>query len=68
MVWRKPNTTLENKHLQACVKYGGRSVMPRGVFGYGGVWHLPFINGIMDKMMYIDILKKNLRKVRHVWA
>ncbi|GFU55282.1 transposable element Tcb2 transposase [Trichonephila clavipes] len=43
------------------VKYGGGSVLIWGCMS-AGVGELVFIDGIMDKMVYLEILKNNLQK------
>lgn len=60
MVWRKPNTELKKENLQPTVKFGGGSVMVWGCFSAAGVGNLHFIEGKMDKMVYISLLKQNL--------
>lgn len=40
------------------VKHGGTSVMVWGAMGYNGIWNLHFVDGIMNKDIYLDILKK----------
>lgn len=59
-VWRKANTELQNKNLKATVKHGGGSVMVWACMSAAGVGNLVFIEGNMDKTMYLDILKNNL--------
>lgn len=59
-VWRKPNTELKNKNLKPTVKHGGGSVMVWACMSAAGVGNLVFIEGIMDKTMYLNILKDNL--------
>ncbi|KAJ1519178.1 hypothetical protein ONE63_011216 [Megalurothrips usitatus] len=61
MVWRQPNAELKPKNLIPTVKHEGGSVMVWGCMSSKGVGNLHFVEGIMDHMMYIDILKKNLR-------
>ncbi|GFU86386.1 transposable element Tc1 transposase [Trichonephila clavipes] len=61
-VWRKPNTDLDPKNLRPTVKHGGGSVMVWGCMASNGVGNLVFIDGIMDHMLFIDILNSNLKK------
>lgn len=61
-VWRKPNEELNIKNLRSTVKHGGGSVMVWGCMSAAGVGNLVFIDGIMDKNVYLDILKKNLKQ------
>ncbi|GFY02585.1 transposable element Tcb2 transposase [Trichonephila clavipes] len=44
------------------VEYGGGSVLVWGCMSAGGVGELVIIDGIMDKMVYFEILKNNLQK------
>ncbi|GBM29998.1 hypothetical protein AVEN_39130-1 [Araneus ventricosus] len=62
MVWRKPNSELEMKILTPSVKHGGGSQMVLGCMSAVGVGNLHFIDGMMDKYMYLDILKQNLEQ------
>jgi transposase len=62
MVWRKPGTELQKKHIQATVKHGGSSVMVWGCMAASGVGELVFIDGIMKKEQYLNILKQNMKK------
>lgn len=60
MVWRKPNTELETKHLIPTVKHGGGNVLVWGCMSYKGVGNLHFIDNIMDAKAYVKILQSNL--------
>ncbi|GBM82669.1 hypothetical protein AVEN_17572-1 [Araneus ventricosus] len=62
MVWRKPNSELEMKILTPSVKHGGGSQMVLGYTSAVGVGNLHFIDGMMGKYMYLDILKQNLKQ------
>jgi transposase len=61
-VWRKPNTALQIENIVPTVKHGGGSVFVWGCMAAKGVGNLAFIDGIMDRWVYLDILKKNLKK------
>lgn len=61
-VWRKPNTELDPKNIKSTVKHGGGSVMVWGCIASSGVGELVFIDKIMDKHLYLNILKENLQK------
>lgn len=61
-MWRKPNHELEGKNLRKTVKHGGGSVMVWGCMAASGVGNLHFIDGIMNKHVYLAILKKNLKE------
>ncbi|GFX74043.1 transposable element Tcb2 transposase [Trichonephila clavipes] len=62
MVWRKPNTSYHPKHTTPTVKHGGGSVMVWGCVAALGVGKLVFIDGIMHKMAYLNILPNNLKE------
>lgn len=59
-VWRKPNQHLKTKNLCGTVKHGGGSLMLWGCMNASGVGRLHIIESIMDKHLYLDILKENL--------
>jgi Transposase and inactivated derivatives len=61
MVRRKKNTELESKNLIPTVKHWGGDVLVWTCMSATGVGILHFIEGIMNHIMYIDILKENLR-------
>lgn len=61
-VWRRPNEELKQKNLRATVKHGGGSVMVWGCFSAAGVGSLVFIDGIMDRKVYINILRNNMKQ------
>ncbi|KAH8321097.1 hypothetical protein KR074_004411, partial [Drosophila pseudoananassae] len=44
------------------VKHGGGGVMVWGCMSSAGVGELVFVEGIMDKVYYLNILKENLKK------
>ena len=60
-VWRRPNTELDPKNLRPTVKHGGGSVMVWGAYSAKGPGNLVFIESIMDRFKYLDILKNNLK-------
>ena len=62
MVWRKPNTELDRKHLRPTVKHGRGHVMVWGCISTKGVGNLVFINGNMNQDYYLKILKENLKQ------
>lgn len=59
-VWRKANEELRKKNLRSSVKHGGGSQMVWGCISASGVGNLVFIDGIMNKWVYLDILRNNL--------
>lgn len=61
-IWRKSNEEMKIKNLCATVKHGGGSVMVWGCMAASGVGNLVFIDSIMDKWLYLDILKSNLKQ------
>ncbi|GFY07486.1 transposable element Tcb2 transposase [Trichonephila clavipes] len=63
VVWcGKPNTSHHPKHTIPTVKHGGGSVMVWGCMAASGVGKLVFIDGIMHKMAYLNILQNNLKE------
>ncbi|GFX88982.1 transposable element Tc1 transposase [Trichonephila clavipes] len=62
MVSRKLNTSHHPKHTIPTVKHGGGSVMVLGCMATSGVGKLVFIDGIMHKMAYLNILQNNLKE------
>lgn len=62
LVWRKPNTALQKQNLLPTIKHGGGGVMVWGCMAASGVGELVFIDGTMDKMVFLNILKENLHK------
>ncbi|GFW16686.1 transposable element Tc1 transposase [Trichonephila clavipes] len=68
MVWRKPNTSYHPKHTIPTVKHGGGSVMVWGCMAASGVGKLVFIDGIMHKMAYLNILQNNLKESADKWG
>ncbi|GBM69035.1 Transposable element Tcb2 transposase [Araneus ventricosus] len=62
MVWQKPNSELEMKNITSSVKHGGGSQMVWGCMSALSVGNLHFIDGMMDKYMYLDILKQNFQQ------
>lgn len=58
IVWRKPNTEFDVKNLRPTVKHGGGGVMVWGCMSSNGVGNLHIIDRIMDRFVYLDILKK----------
>lgn len=58
---RRPiNKRNDIKYQVPTVKHGGGNVMVWGCFSRDGIGPLHRINGIMDKFMYADILKKHM--------
>ena len=56
-VWRKKGEALKLKNLNATVKHSGGSVMAWGCMSWPGVGNMEFIDGIITKMVYLDILR-----------
>ncbi|CAK9827588.1 Transposable element Tcb1 transposase [Anthophora retusa] len=59
-VWRKKNTQFRKENLQPTIKHGGGSVLVWGCMSANGVGSLHLIEGIMNHIVYIDILKEHL--------
>lgn len=62
MVWRRVNTALNPEHIRGTIKSGGGSVMVWGCMSSFGVGNLVFIDTIMDKHVYLNLLQQNLLK------
>lgn len=62
MVWRKKNEEFKFKNTKPTVKHGGGNVLVWGCISTFGTGELVFIDSIMDKYIYLNILKNNLRK------
>ncbi|GFT57740.1 transposable element Tc1 transposase [Trichonephila clavipes] len=62
MVSRKPNSSHHPKYTIPTVKHGGGSVMVWGCMATSGLGKLVFIDGIMHKMAYLNILQNNLKE------
>ena len=60
MMWRKPNEALNIKNIRPIIKHDGRSVMVWGCMSALSVGKLMFIDGTMDKHVYLSILKEHL--------
>lgn len=56
-VWRKPNKEFLPQNVNSTLKHGGGSLMVWGCMAADGVGCLRFIEGTMDKTVYIEILK-----------
>ena len=52
---------MNTKNLRPTVKHGGGSVMVWGCMSANGTGNLVFIDGILDKYKFLDILKNNLK-------
>lgn len=64
-MWRKVNKELEKKNLRPTVRFDGGRVMVWGCMAASGVGDLVFIDSIIDKNVYCDILKKKSKN--SVW-
>lgn len=53
---------MNSRHLCPTVKHGGRHVLVWGSCSAAGVGKLQFVDGIMTKMQYLNILKNNLKQ------
>lgn len=60
-VWRASKQGLNPKYTIGTVKHGGGGLMVCGCMAANGVGNLEFINGTMDHILYINILKDNLK-------
>jgi transposase len=59
-IWRKPGKGLDPKYLNLSVKHGGGGVIAWGCVSSKGVGNLVFIDEIMDRFLYVNILANNL--------
>ncbi|GFV54195.1 transposable element Tcb1 transposase [Trichonephila clavipes] len=50
------------KNLRPTIKYGGGTQIVWGCMASSGVGNLHFIDSIMNKYVYLDILNRNLRQ------
>ncbi|GFU88266.1 transposable element Tcb1 transposase [Trichonephila clavipes] len=53
-VWRKSNTKMHVKNLRLTIKYGEGNQIVRGCIASSDVRNLHFIDGIMNKYVYIS--------------
>jgi aryl carrier-like protein len=58
--WKKPGSQLESRHVNQTVKFGDGSLMVWVAITSKGVGYLANIDGIMDKGLYLEILKDDL--------
>ena len=61
-VWRKTGERMKPANMRPTVKHGGGNVLVWGCMAASGVENLHFIEGIMDRFMYRDILAQNLEE------
>lgn len=61
-VWRGPKKGLDSKYVEHTVKFNKASLMVWGCFSARGVGNLVFIDGIMDRFKYLNILTNNLKQ------
>ncbi|GFW22046.1 transposable element Tc1 transposase [Trichonephila clavipes] len=61
-IWREAGKALAPKNTIKTVKFRDGSVLVWGCMSSGGVGELAFIDGIIDKHVYLGILKGNLEK------
>lgn len=59
-VWKKQGEQLHEKNIRKTKKFGGGGVLFWGCFSRKGVGRLVVIEGIMDKIEYVKILRENL--------
>ena len=50
-------------NITPTVKHGGGSVMLWGCMSAYGVGNIQFIDNVMDKFIYNDILRKNVKQI-----
>ena len=59
-VWRKPNTTFQDKHVLPTVKHGGGSIVVWGCCVASGTGKLTIVDGRMYLAIFQDTLDKNV--------
>lgn len=59
-VWRKANERIPVSKIRSTRQHSGVAVTVWGCIAYNGIGNLHFIEGNMDKMMYLNILRTNL--------
>ena len=62
IVWRMALESLKEKNINPTVKGGRGSVLVWSCMSSSGVGNIQFIDGIMDKNVYFDILKRNVKE------
>ncbi|KAJ4447306.1 hypothetical protein ANN_09310 [Periplaneta americana] len=67
-VWRKAHSAFRKENTIPTVKHGGGSIMIWACMSSSGVGNIHFIDGIMDKIMYKNILMTNLKESAKKWA
>ena len=61
-IWRKSNSDCKKKKTIPSIKHEGGSIMLWAFMSSSGVRNLHFIDGIMNKVIYKDILMQNLKQ------
>lgn len=60
LVWRREGTALNQANVVGTPNHGGGHVMVWGALAANGVCSFCFIESIMNKMNYLDILKEHI--------
>ncbi|GFT56351.1 transposable element Tc1 transposase [Trichonephila clavipes] len=58
--YRKRNAELKERNMVSSVKHGGEGIMVQECMAASEVGNIVVINGIMDHLYYLQILKGNL--------
>jgi hypothetical protein len=58
--WKRPYEQLQAKHVQKTIKHGGGNIMVWSCITWEGVEIITKIDTVMDKHLYLDILKEDL--------
>ncbi|GBN90892.1 Transposable element Tc1 transposase [Araneus ventricosus] len=61
MVWRRKNEELNPKNLVGTVKYSCGGVLMWGCMSASGLGNLGFFDGIINHVLYLNILRDNLK-------
>lgn len=58
--WKRTGAGLEPRNIVGTVKFGGGSIMLWGCMTIAGPGHMTQVDGRMDAVQYVDILRRNL--------
>ena len=62
IVWRMTLESLKEKNINPTVEGGRRSLLVWACMSSSGVGNIQFIDDIIDKNVYLDILKRNVKE------
>jgi len=61
-VWRKKNSADKHIYIVPTIKHGGGSITIWGCMASNGIETINFIDGILDKMAYLNSLKSSMKQ------